>query len=68
MLDLDPGFGAGLARGLAAAVDTLHLHLARRGYALDHGGQAPQTGGDLVGPYLDALPAGIAPGDPLPPP
>ncbi len=58
-------FNSGLIQGNANLLDTLRLRVAEPGYALDHGGQLPPTHGDLLGAYLDALPAGIAPEDRL---
>ena len=45
--------------------DAFRLRLAERAYALDHAGQPAPTYGALVPAYLDALPEGITPGDPL---
>ena len=49
-------------------IDAIRRQVACRAYTLDHAGRAARTYGDLWPAYLDAPPAGIAPGDPLAPP
>ena len=55
----------GQARATRQTLDLLRLHLAQRAYTLEHAGSAPSRFGDLLGPYLDALPEGFAPSDSL---
>ena len=43
----------------ANLLDSLQLRLAERAFAVDHGGQPPQTAGELMGRYLDKLPEGF---------
>jgi hypothetical protein len=42
--------------------DTILIGLAERVFKIEHG-SPPRTYGELLGPYLKALPAGIEPGD-----
>ncbi len=49
----------------ASQLDRLRVHMAKRAYQLDHAGQPAPTYGALVPTYIDALPAGFGPSDPL---
>jgi hypothetical protein len=44
-------------------LDSFRLRMAERAFEIDHG-KPPRTYGELLGPYLKALPEGIEPGDP----
>ena len=52
---------------MGTLLDHYRLRMARRAYALDHAGRPAATYADLVPAYLDALPPGVGPGDPLGP-
>lgn len=52
LIDAEPG-----------TFDRFRVRMAERAYQLDHG-KPPRTYGDLLGPYLQALPEGLEPGDP----
>ena len=61
---VEPGFILGATAAARGQLDALRLRLAEQAYALEHDGRPAATCGDLLGPYLDALPEGVAPGDP----
>jgi hypothetical protein len=47
-----------------AIFDTWRLRMAERAYQIDHG-KPPKTHADLLGAYLEQLPEGIEPSDPV---
>lgn len=59
----DVDWSLGRIQAAVDQVDQLAVAIAARAHRLDHAGQAPETYGDLLGPYLDALPAGLAADD-----
>jgi hypothetical protein len=64
LLRVYPALGRtlGEADGDAAVFDLVRLEMALRQHAFDHGAP-PKSYGELVGPYLKALPLGFEPGD-----
>ena len=50
----------------AGMFDRLRLKLATRAFEIERG-RLPKVYGELLGPYLEDLPAGIEPGDPMDP-
>ncbi len=53
----------GLIDSEPGTFEGFRVRMAERAYQLDHG-KPPRTYGDLLGPYLQALPEGLEPGDP----
>ena len=64
---LDVDWRLGRIHAALAKLDQIRLEVAERAYQLEHDGRPAKTYGDLLGPNLDRLPAGIAPDDLLAP-